>query len=137
MTRRLRVKRQTTIVSTSDKNKVKKLINLISDNIVVIETAQDFNKAAMKELDVLMHELHLNEFKATTGDAGYITPESRASSVIIPSSFKAKVTDEEFMECITVGKTKAKKVLSEREIEAISKSNKATKKEPVLIVTPK
>lgn len=135
--RRVRVNRETTLVTTSDRNKVKKLVDLVAGNLLVIEAAQKENKPALKELDDLMKSLSMKEFTATKGDALYITPASRESSIIQVSAFKDAVTEEEFMECITVGKAKAKKVLSERELEAISKTVPGKDKEAVLTITTK
>lgn len=136
MASRLRVKRHTTVVTTTNKSKVKKLVDSIADNQIVIDIAVAYNKAAMKELNDTMEELGLREFKGSKGEAEYITPTTRASSTIQVRAFKDAVSEDDFIECITVGKTKAKKVMSERELEAISTVNKVAKKTTVLVVKP-
>lgn len=137
MTRRVRIKRQTTIVTASDRNKIRKIVDKVANNLLDIQEATEENKTAMVELDMLMSHLSLKEFQAEQGKAEYITKETRATNTIDVPEFRDKVTEEEFMECITVGITKAKKVLSGKELDSVTKKGKSVSKPPVLTVTPK
>ena len=137
MPRRVRVRRkEPSLVSAKDRNKLVYLVDSIASNIKTVEELSSDSKEKLKDLEALMKRLSLLTQKTPQGIAEYVTPQGKASSTIDVSAFKELVAEEDFMEAISVTMKNAKKLLSERELEGIVDTVKAQPKEPVLVVRP-
>lgn len=91
------------------------------------ETLEAMQKAKMTEIPVV--------------DGAFVvveTPQGRKTTVIDLKLFKAAVKEDEFLECVKVSVTEAKKVLSEKALKKISTEIPAKPGQPaVKVVYPK
>lgn len=69
--------------------------------------------------------------------AKYASPATRSSTVIDPQKFSDHVLPEEFWDCISISVTKAREVMSERELKKVSTTSPGEPKPPVLTITRK
>lgn len=136
-TRRIRVARTAPVaVSRADNKRMGALLTSVCDADVKLKSIANTRKAEADELMALMQACGKTVLNNVDGDAAIVSPPGKRSFSIDPARLKKSVSDKDFMECITVSMTKAKTVLSGKEIEAIQTTTPAKPGEPKLVVTP-
>jgi hypothetical protein len=73
-----------------------------------------------KEAFETMRAAKLNSHSCPQGDLKIKVPSGRSSTTIKPKEFHELVDDDEFYECVSVSVTKARKVLSGKEVTECS-----------------
>lgn len=100
-----------------------------------IAARTDQLKERMQEIERLMKLCGLQTYATHEGDEAFFeTPEGRSTTVVDPRLFYNAVGEKNFWSAVTVGVTKAKEVLSGKELERISRKTIPGPKEPVLRV---
>jgi len=101
-----------------------------------VKAAQVLAEAKKEETALFagLTKFGLTEWQGKLGKAEIVISKGRSSTVIHPAEFAELVDDEVFMECITVGVTKAKKHLSEKELKTVSTTTTAKDGDPTLKV---
>lgn len=89
----------------------------------------------MQELQKLLKASHLTHAAIPEAVADIVTPSGKSVNTIDPREFRKLVDDDkDFFEAVTVSVTKAKALLSERELAAITTTTPAKAGEPKLVV---
>jgi hypothetical protein len=127
-TRRVRVKRETVALTSSDKNQLTRLVNEYSELQIQIDEAIRRQREILPDLHAKMRATGTKKWGTDLGEAERVIPVGRSTTLIDKQAFREVVSDEEFMDCITVGVTKAKEVLSGKELASISETIPPAKK---------
>lgn len=136
MARRFRVERQTP--ASSIKRKMTMLADSIENLQEEIQEKQKKLKDELRELEELMKKYKVQKHEGNISIAEFVVPPGRSTRIIDPVKFREKVQDDrDFFSAISVSVTKAKKVLSEKEIDSISDIRPPKEKEPILKVRHK
>lgn len=106
----------------------------ISELMVDIGKLTAEREAAERELEALLKAASITHFSTPEATADIVTPSGKSSTNIDASKFYDAVDEKDFWECVTISVTKAKAVLSEREIQAIATVTPATPGTPKLVV---
>ena len=133
---RVRIKRAP-VESNAPTKHMKDLSNSISEAqdwvakyIVAIEKDSE-------ELQKLMEAKGILKVSASNSEANLVTPKGRVTQKVRPKDFKGIVSEDDFMDSVSVTITAAKKVLSEKELKKVVDIIEPKAKEAVLKVTGK
>lgn len=135
--RRLRVRGRESSLDVSHKEKLRRLVSEVSQRMLTMEILQNEIKDRMPKLEEAMKEAGVANFSCNKGDAIMQTPAGKSTTTIDPLGFYNEVDETDFFNSVKVPVTAAKKILSEKELEAISTTTPPAKKDPVLKVIPK
>ena len=122
MTRRMRIKKSSSIITGVDKSSMTKLVNEYARGQLQIDELGRSMVSVLQNLHKCMRECGVLEWETTLGKAIRVTPVGRSSTIIDKAAFREHVSDEEFMESIKIGVTKAKEVLSGKELAEVSET---------------
>ena len=135
--RRIRVSRTAVApVSRTDSKRMDALLTSLCDTAHQMKSLANSQAEEMAELMKLMGASRKTELQNDAGTAKIVTPAGRRTVTIDPVKFSEAVSADDFYACVSVGMEKAKKVLSEREIEKISTIKPAVPGDPKLVITP-
>jgi hypothetical protein len=120
-----------------DDRKMKQLLKSISeysDQMSVLASSMDDAKA---NLFKLMKVYQLPQLEDSNALAKIERERGREVNVVDIEAFRKMVSDEDFMTCIKISLTEAKKVLSGRELASITDTTPAKIGEEILVVVRK
>lgn len=129
-----RIRRVRTEAAPRHATAIAEKLKSISELMVDIGKLTAEREAAERELEALLKSARLTHFDTPEATAAIVTPSGKSSTNIDASKFYEAVDEKDFWGCVTVSVTKAKAVLSEREIQAISTVTPATPGTPKLVV---
>lgn len=127
--RRIRVKKSSILVNTSDKTVLTKTVNEYAKLQLEIEEKQRQQVELLADLSSRMKSCGIKEWKTKLGKGERYVPTSRSTTIIDTQAFRERVTDDDFMESVKVSVTAARKVLSGKELDSISEVVQGAKKE--------
>lgn len=135
--RRVRTARTTTrrrqkVAGTDSKLKLDTLTREMRDAQQAIDSAQRVLELKCKEAFETMRAAKIESHSCPQGDLKIKVPSGRSSTTIKPKEFHDLVEDDEFYDCATVSVTKARKVLSGKEIAECSTTKPAVPGAPRL-----
>lgn len=122
-TTRIRRRKHTegqTVVPVRHKDAIKEVARQTEDLGLQILELQNQIKDNTEQMMEYMTKYGDKSVPAEYGDYTYAVPKGRGSTVVSSKEFQDRVTEEEFHECISVSVTKARQVLSEKEVSEIS-----------------
>lgn len=135
---RIRTRKVRTAAMAEDNSRLGTLVGTYLDNIDEIHKLEAGNEALLEEASTLMKARGLTEYRTATGEAEFYAPTTRGKTVIDPRKFFSTVQNKkDFYSAISVSVTKAREVLSEKEIASISEIYSAKAKERVLRIRRK
>jgi hypothetical protein len=125
-------KRRQKVTGASEKLKLDTLTREMRAAQRAIEAAQRTLDLKAKEAFETMRAARLDSHSCPEGDLKIKVPSGRSSTTIKPKEFHELVEDDEFYDCATVSVTKARKVLSGKEIAECSTTKPAVPGAPRL-----
>lgn len=132
MPRRLRVRKRKVVATPVDKGRLDdQLTSIINKK----KRADALNEEISREMTILLKEMQgfkIRMLDVDQGEAEVFTPVGKSCTIVDPMAFHAAVSEEDFYACIKVAVTKAREVLSEKELQTISETKQPCKKDPVL-----
>lgn len=134
---RTRINRTNRHVGAPAKAAITKKLNAAS--IIMQEIADKQKELATLQVEIEdgMKKAGMDRHEVDTAVAEIKSPQGKSTTVIDKKAFLDKVGMDDFMECASVGVTKAKKVLSEKELASVSETIPPKAKDPVLKITLK
>lgn len=108
------------VVPEARRKAMLKLAKETEDMSLRIQEISNDIAANTEKMLAYMKEFNDKTIPAEYGNFEYDIPSGRGSTVVHLAEFKERVTEEEFMECVSVGVTKAKEVLSAKELKECS-----------------
>lgn len=120
---RTRLRRKAATPTVIPEVRRKKMLTIAKETedkmLQILEIQNDIAENHRKMLEY-MEEFNDKSLPAEYGTFAHDIPKGRGSTVIHVAEFKEMVTEEEFIECATIGVTKAKEVLSAKELANVS-----------------
>ena len=135
--KRVRVRRTKEAILTAANKR--QLGNQLDEIVEMMREVAELNEKIKQEteaMETMMQKFGIKEYNTLHGEAEIETPAPRATTVIDPALFKDLVTDEEFMECVSIGVTKAKKVITGRDLDKVSERKMSAPKPAKLVIKP-
>lgn len=107
-------------------------LKLISNNDAAIDAAVASNDQAYAAIKSALEVAQMDGYTNGRYQAEIKTPMGRESREIDVKKFQKAVSADDFYACVKIGVTEAKKVLSEKELDKISKITPAKTGDPIL-----
>ena len=128
---------RSTSVDGVDLSAMKTLVSKISDDILMQEVLAKRIGENKTKLEDKMVKAKLRFCESSKGKGEIVTPDTRESNTIDARKFFKKASKKDFFDTISVPLGKAKKVLSEKELDKITTKGTTEQKDDFLKVTPK
>lgn len=134
---RVRIGRNKQSVSISDKRKMTQLSDDINRLQHEMELISKEVKEKSSELSELMTNGNVAKHEGLTSIAEMVVSPGRSSRTVRVKDYRDKVSEEEFMDSVSVTITAAKQNLTEKEMDEVCDTTPAKPGKPVLKVRDK
>lgn len=111
---------QPKVVNKDDHDRMQQLLKSISQGDLATAQWAARRKGLCDELHKLMNTYRLPQLESEHGTAEVYRPKGKASNTVDAKAFYERVSEDDFFECVKVSVTKAKEVLSGKELDEIT-----------------
>lgn len=135
-----RIVRRRVRVRQPEEDKPWEIYNLLDHIVFAMDERDRLDNQIKQDMDALEREMKKYGLSVATTEVGiaeYVAPQGKTRNIINPRKMFDMVDEDAFFDAVTVSVTRAKEILTGRELRSVTTSVPPEIKEPVLTVIPK